>query len=368
MPIPFTPQDLSAWVPTLLGRTPARVLEPSAADALRGRTVLVTGGGGSIGSALCRQIAACGPARLVVFDIAENPVYDLQNELLRRHGSALPLSAEIGSVRDERRLDAVFSRYRPQIVFHAAAHKHVPLMENAPGEAVKNNVFGTYHTAAAARRHGAEKFVLISTDKAVRPSGVMGATKNLCEQMLQAMHGEGGTVFTAVRFGNVLGSCGSVLPLFCRQIADGGPVTITDARATRYFMTVEEAVQLVLEAAACAENGQICVLDMGDPVRILDLAERTIRLCGRTPHTDIRIVQTGLRPGEKLHEQPLIADAGLCRTGNDRIFIEQRPTVPEPLLLQWLDRLRLAVDTEDPAAVKAALHALVPTYRPTEAK
>ena len=186
--------------------------------------------------------------------------------------------------------------------------------------------------------------------------------------MLQALHDEGGTTFTAVRFGNVLGSCGSVLPLFCRQIADGGPVTITDARATRYFMTVEEAVQLVLEAAACAKNGEICVLDMGGPVRVLDLAERTIRLCGRTPHTDIRIVQTGLRPGEKLYEQPLTADAGLRRTANDRIFIERRPAVPEQQLMQWLEHLRAAVDTEDPAAVKAVLHALVPTYRTAEAE
>ena len=350
----------------LLGRQPVTLDNPRIAAFIRGKTVLVTGGGGSIGSELCRQIAEYRPARLVILDIAENTTYELQNDLLYKYGGALNMNVEIASVRDKKRLEQIFDTYRPQVVFHAAAHKHVPLMESSPAEAVKNNVFGTYNTALTAQEYGAEKFVLISTDKAVNPTNVMGATKYLCEQVLQGLRQEGGTEFAAVRFGNVLGSSGSVIPLFKKQIAHGGPVTVTDKRIVRYFMTISEAVQLVLEAGSFAHSGEVFVLDMGEPVHILELAEKMIRLSGYTPYVDIEIREVGLRPGEKLYEELLISDRNLHRTENAKIFVEERPLVNRSQLCWLLEQLRAAADTNDTPQVVARLHELVPTFRTPE--
>ncbi len=350
----------------LLGRQPVTLDNPRIAAFIRGKTVLVTGGGGSIGSELCRQIAEYQPARLVILDIAENTTYELQNDLLYKYGGSLNMNVEIASVRDKKRLEQIFDTYRPQVVFHAAAHKHVPLMEGSPAEAVKNNVFGTYNTALTAQEYGAEKFVLISTDKAVNPTNVMGATKYLCEQVLQGLRQEGGTEFAAVRFGNVLGSSGSVIPLFKKQIARGGPVTVTDKRIVRYFMTISEAVHLVLEAGSFAHSGEVFVLDMGEPVHILELAEKMIRLSGYTPYVDIEIREVGLRPGEKLYEELLISDRNLHRTENAKIFVEERPLVNRSQLCWLLEQLRAAADTNDTPQVVARLHELVPTFRTPE--
>ena len=315
---------------------------------------------------LGRQIAEYRPSRLVILDIAENTTYELQNDLLYKYGDTLNMSVEIASVRDKKRLEQIFDTYRPQVVFHAAAHKHVPLMEGSPAEAVKNNVFGTYNTALTAREYGAEKFVLISTDKAVNPTNVMGATKYLCEQVLQGLRCEGGTEFAAVRFGNVLGSSGSVIPLFKKQIAHGGPVTVTDKRIVRYFMTISEAVQLVLEAGSFAHSGEVFVLDMGEPVHILDLAEKMIRLSGYTPYTDIEIREVGLRPGEKLYEELLISDKNLHQTENAKIFVEERPRVDSDQLCRQLKRLHTAAESNDARQVVACLHELVPAFRTPE--
>ena len=306
----------------LLGREPVR-LDTSTVNAfIRGRTVLVTGGGGSIGSELCRQIAANSPKRLIILDIYENNAYDIQQELLRVYGTALDLCVEIASVRDKAKVYSITDRYRPDIIFHAAAHKHVPLMEHNPEEAVKNNIFGTYHVVRAAEKYGVKKFVMISTDKAVNPTNVMGASKRFCEMILQSRR-ESTTEYCSVRFGNVLGSNGSVVPLFEKQIAAGGPITVTDKRITRFFMTIPEAVQLVLEAGAMAEQNQIFVLDMGQPVKILSLAENMIRLHGLTPYKDIDIVEIGLRPGEKLYEELLMDSETLTKKG-DKIFVEEQ--------------------------------------------
>ena len=350
----------------LLGRQPVTLDNPRIASFIQGKTVLVTGGGGSIGSELCRQIAEYRPSRLVILDIAENTTYELQNDLLYKYGDTLNMSVEIASVRDKKRLEQIFDTYHPQVVFHAAAHKHVPLMEGSPAEAVKNNVFGTYNTALTAREYGAEKFVLISTDKAVNPTNVMGATKYLCEQVLQGLRREGGTEFAAVRFGNVLGSSGSVIPLFKKQIAHGGPVTVTDKRIVRYFMTISEAVQLVLEAGSFAHSGEVFVLDMGEPVHILDLAEKMIRLSGYTPYTDIEIREVGLRPGEKLYEELLISDKNLHQTENSKIFVEERPRVDSDQLCRQLKRLHTAAESNDARQVVACLHELVPAFRTPE--
>ena len=350
----------------LLGRQPVTLDNPRIASFIQGKTVLVTGGGGSIGSELCRQIAEYRPCRLVILDIAENTTYELQNDLLYKYGDTLNMSVEIASVRDKKRLEQIFDTYHPQVVFHAAAHKHVPLMEGSPAEAVKNNVFGTYNTALTAREYGAEKFVLISTDKAVNPTNVMGATKYLCEQVLQGLRREGGTEFAAVRFGNVLGSSGSVIPLFKKQIAHGGPVTVTDKRIVRYFMTISEAVQLVLEAGSFAHSGEVFVLDMGEPVHILDLAEKMIRLSGYTPYTDIEIREVGLRPGEKLYEELLISDKNLHQTENSKIFVEERPRVDSDQLCRQLKRLHTAAESNDARQVVACLHELVPAFRTPE--
>ena len=307
-------------VEDLLGRDEVQ-LSSTITQFVGGKRVMVTGGGGSIGSELCRQIASCRPEMLIIVDIYENSAYAIQQELRRKYGSEFQLEVLIASVRDSKKIDALFEAYRPQLVFHAAAHKHVPLMEDSPEEAVKNNVFGTYNTAVAADKYGAERFVLISTDKAVNPTNVMGATKRVCEMIVQAMAQKSGTRFAAVRFGNVLGSNGSVIPLFKDQIACGGPVTVTHPDIVRYFMTISEAVSLVLEAGAMATGGEIFVLDMGKPMRILDLAENLIKLSGFIPYKDIQIVFTGLRPGEKLFEELLMDEEGLQKTANRKIYI-----------------------------------------------
>ena len=306
----------------LLGREPIRINTEEVLDHVSGKVILVTGGGGSIGSELCRQIAAHHPKQLIILDIYENNAYDIQQELLRKYPE-LNLAVLIASVRNEERIDSIFETYRPNIVYHAAAHKHVPLMEDSPHEAIKNNVFGTYKVAQAADRYGTDKFVLISTDKAVNPTNIMGASKRLCEMLIQTMNCCSRTNYVAVRFGNVLGSNGSVIPLFKKQIAEGGPVTVTHPDIIRYFMTIPEAVSLVLQAGAYAKGGEIFVLDMGEPVKILDLATNLIKLSGYRVGEDIEIKFTGLRPGEKMYEELLMNEEGLKET--DRI---RRRTVP----------------------------------------
>ena len=350
----------------LLGRSPVQ-LDPTPVDAyLSGKVVLITGGGGSIGSELCRQVAKRHPKRLVIVDIYENNAYDIQQELRYQYGSSLDLRVEIASIRDRERVEQLFSAYRPDVVFHAAAHKHVPLMETSPQEAVRNNVFGTRNLVWAADRCGVKKFVQISTDKAVNPTNVMGATKRLCEMILQSMKGRSATTFAAVRFGNVLGSNGSVVPLFQKQIRAGGPVTITDKRIIRYFMTIPEAAQLVLQAGAMARQNELYVLDMGQPVKILDLAENMIRLSGYIPYRDIDVVETGLRPGEKLYEELLINSRDIEKTEHNLIFVERQPSITEEELEHKLALLDRALQDNDPAAVRLALHQVVPTFREPE--
>ena len=347
----------------LLSRESIKLNNPELHTFLSGKTVLVTGAGGSIGSELCHQIARHEPAHLILLDIAENGVYELQQDLLHSYGRKLALSVEIASVRDAEKIDKLFKKYQPQLIFHAAAHKHVPLMEGCPEEAVKNNVFGTMNVARAAKKYHAEKFVLISTDKAVNPTNIMGASKCLCEKILQALRHNSETQFSAVRFGNVLGSNGSVIPLFKKQIAYGGPVTVTDRRIIRYFMTIPEAVQLVLLSGSMARSGEIYVLDMGEPVKIYDLAENLIRLSGFTPHKDIPIVEIGLRPGEKLYEELLTRSEDLIRTNNNKIFIERQPEILPDTLFSGLDCLAAAVESNDLEEIKTVLRALVPTWR-----
>ena len=306
----------------LLGRAQVKVNMDEIFASIGGKTLLVTGGGGSIGSELCRQIAAAHPKKLIIFDMYENNAYEIQQELLRKYGKSLDLEVLIGSVRNTNRIRWIMQKYRPDVVFHAAAHKHVPLMEDSPNEAIKNNVMGTYKTAIAASRAGVKKFVLISTDKAVNPTNIMGASKRLCEMVVQMMNRQSeNTDFVAVRFGNVLGSNGSVIPLFKKQIAEGGPVTVTDKNIIRYFMTIPEAVSLVLQAAHYAKGGEIFILDMGEPVRIDEMARNLIRLSGFTPDVDIKVEYTGLRPGEKLFEELLMAEEGMQETPNKLIHI-----------------------------------------------
>lgn len=344
----------------LLGREPISLDINRIIDYVAGRTVLVTGGGGTIGSELCRQIAEHDPKRLVIFDIYENNAYDIQNELRRKYPE-LDLVTLIGSVRDSKRLESVFKTYRPDIVYHAAAHKHVPLMEDSPNEAIKNNVFGTLKTAQCADKYGAKKFVLISTDKAVNPTNIMGASKRMCEMIIQSYNKRSETEFVAVRFGNVLGSNGSVIPLFKKQIEAGGPVTVTDPDIIRYFMTIPEAVTLVLQAGASAKGGEIFVLDMGKPVKILTLAENLIRLSGFTPHKDIKIEFIGLRPGEKLYEEMLMAEEGLKETENKLIHIGQPIEFDENEFFAALDDLRKAM-YDDSVDMRAIVSDIVPTY------
>ena len=346
----------------LLGREPIRINSNEVFAYIEGKHILVTGGGGSIGSELCRQIAAHNPASLTIFEIYENNAYDIEMELRRKYPT-LPLHVLIGSVRDEVRVSQVFRAVHPDIVFHAAAHKHVPLMETSPAEAVKNNVFGTYNIARAADEFGVERFVMISTDKAVNPTNVMGATKRICEMIVQyfATRSEK-TDYVAVRFGNVLGSNGSVIPLFKKQIAAGGPVTVTHKDIIRYFMTIPEAVSLVLQAGAYATGGEIFVLDMGQPVKILTLAENLIRLSGYRPYEDIDIAFTGLRPGEKLFEELLMDEEGMRKTPNEMIYIGKPIYFDEDVLLQALDKMREAACADDPGLL-SMIKELVPTYR-----
>ncbi|MBE6995185.1 MAG: polysaccharide biosynthesis protein [Ruminococcaceae bacterium] len=364
---PIRSQLREIKIEDLLGRKPVQ-LDSEPVDAyVRGKTVMVTGGGGSIGSELCRQIAKHRPKKLVVVDIYENNAYDIQQELRYLYGEKLDLTVEIASVRDAGRLGQLFAAYRPQVVFHAAAHKHVPLMEQSPQEAVRNNVFGTLNLVRTADAYGVEKFIQISTDKAVNPTSVMGATKRLCEMILQSMKGRSNTTFAAVRFGNVLGSNGSVVPLFKRQIAAGGPITITDKRIIRYFMTIPEAAQLVLQAGAMAQQNELYVLDMGQPVKILDLAENLIRLSGYMPYRDIDIVETGLRPGEKLYEELLVASRDIEKTENEQIFIERQPAITPEELRDKLAVLEAALEKNDPKVIRSAIHQVVPYfYEPEE--
>ena len=350
-------------VEDLLGRTPVQLNKAVVSDFLEDKVVMVTGGGGSIGSELCRQIATCHPRRLIILDIYENNAYDIQQELKRTYGPKLDLYVEICSIRDKKRVYQIFEQYHPDVVFHAAAHKHVPLMEDCPDEAIKNNIFGTYHVVRAAEKYGVKKFVMISTDKAVNPTNLMGATKRFCEMILQSRRGSS-TEFCAVRFGNVLGSNGSVIPLFKRQIANGGPVTITDKRIIRYFMTIPEAAMLVLEAGAMAKQSQIFVLDMGQPVKILTLAENLIRLSGLEPYKDIEIKEIGLRPGEKLYEELLMQSEHLLTTANDKIFVEEQQVIPQRDIMCGLISLDNFVSAQRPKdELIALMRYLVPTFR-----
>lgn len=347
----------------LLGRDSVTVDLSNISASIRGKTVLVTGGGGSIGSELCRQIAKNQPKLLVIFDIYENNAYDIQQELLRSYPE-LNLKTLIGSVRDKERVDMIFSEYHPDLVFHAAAHKHVPLMENSPNEAVKNNVFGTLNVASAADCYQAEKFVLISTDKAVNPTNIMGATKRICEMIVQSISAHSETVFVAVRFGNVLGSNGSVIPLFKKQIAEGGPVTVTHKDVIRFFMTIPEAVSLVLQAGAFAKRGEIYVLDMGEPVKIDDLARNMIRLSGFEPDVDIEIKYTGLRPGEKLYEELLMKEEGLQKTANELIHIGRPLEINESEFYRQLEELHRACEENSPEIMNRVAE-IVTTYHRT---
>lgn len=349
-------------VEDLLGRDKVQVDLSEIGGYFAGKTVLVTGGGGSIGSELCRQIARQKPKKLIIFDIYENNAYDIQQELLHDHPE-LDLEVCIGSVRDEARVDMLFRQYHPEIVCHAAAHKHVPLMEYSPNEAIKNNVYGTYNVACAADRYHAETFVMISSDKAVNPTNIMGASKRICEMIIQVIGRHSKTKFTAVRFGNVLGSNGSVIPLFRKQIEHGGPVTVTHPDVIRYFMTISEAVSLVLQACVYAKGGEVFVLDMGEPVRIVDLARNMIRLSGLEPNVDIQISYIGLRPGEKLFEELLMQDEGLDKTPNELIFIGHFNDFDEDRLMDALRELKLACENND-ENIRQLVQSLVRTYHP----
>ena len=325
---------------------------------------MVTGGGGSIGSELVRQIAKYGPQHIIIVDIYENNAYSIQQELVMDYGDSLNLTVLIASVRDYYRMNKIFEKYRPDIVFHAAAHKHVPLMENSPMEAIKNNVIGTFNTASLAQFHKVKKFVMISTDKAVNPTNVMGASKRCCEMIIQYLSQQKNcsTEFVTTRFGNVLGSNGSVIPLFKKQIEQGKPVTVTHPDVIRYFMTIPEAVSLVLEAAAIANGGEIFVLDMGKPVHIVKLAENLIRMYGKEPYKDVEIKFTGLRPGEKLREELLMNEEGLRKTSNKLIFIGQQIELDGDEFIRKLRRLRNAANENLSDTVVAALHDIVPTF------
>lgn len=350
----------------LLFRQPLTIGSTDSADFYKDKTVLITGGGGSIGSELCRQTAKLGPRKIIIFDIYENNAYEIEQSMKTLYEGTLDLVVEIGSVRDKQRLEGVFQKHRPDIVFHAAAHKHVPLMEHSACEAVKNNVFGTLNTVDMAEKYGVTKFILISTDKAVNPTNIMGASKRLCEMIVQS-RSDSKTSFSAVRFGNVLGSNGSVIPLFREQIAHGGPVTITDKRIIRYFMTISEASQLVMQAGAMAKQGELFVLDMGKPVKIYDLAVNMIRLSGYEPDKDIEIKEIGLRPGEKLYEELLMKSDTLYKTKNDMIFIEKDAPHTRKDVEDKMTALKAALENEqsqvDSTIIKTTMLEVVPTYK-----
>lgn len=345
----------------LLGRDPIEVNVDEIIGYVQNKTVLITGGGGSIGSELCRQVARHSPRCLIILDIYENNAYEIQQELKRDY-PGLDLVVLIGSVRNTRRVDEIFRKYRPDIVYHAAAHKHVPLMEDSPNEAIKNNVFGTLKVATAADRYGTGKFVMISTDKAVNPTNIMGASKRICEMVIQNMNRKSRTEYVAVRFGNVLGSNGSVVPLFKKQIEMGGPVTVTHPDIIRYFMTIPEAVSLVLQAGAYARGGEIFVLDMGEPMKILDLARNMIKLSGYRVDDDIKIEFTGLRPGEKMYEELLMREEGLKETANRMIYIGKPIEYDDELFEQQLERLQEASVTES-QDIRALVREMVPSYQ-----
>ncbi|MFQ9309625.1 MAG: polysaccharide biosynthesis protein [Paraclostridium sordellii] len=352
----------------LLGRETIKVNISEMSEYIHNKVILVTGGGGSIGSELCRQIATFNPKQLIILDNYENNAYSIQQELMRKYGNKLNLKTIIASIREEKRLDKIFNEYNPDVVFHAAAHKHVPLMENSPSEAIKNNIFGTKNVAIMADKYKVKKFVLISTDKAVNPTNIMGATKRAAEMIIQTMNEESETEFVAVRFGNVLGSNGSVIPLFKKQIEEGGPVTITHPDIIRYFMTIPEAVQLVIQAGAMAKGGEIFVLDMGDPVKIVDLANNLITLSGFEPNVDIEVKFTGLRPGEKLYEELLMSEEGLTNTDHKKIFIGKPMEFDMKKNTKLLSELKEIVMNEKIELIDSKMRELVSTYiKPEEA-
>ncbi len=355
-----TAQLRNVEVEDLLGRDPIKVDIESIMGYVTDKVVLVTGGGGSIGSELCRQLAAHQPKQLIIVDIYENNLYDIQLELQKKYPD-LNLVALVASVRNTKRINKIMETYRPNIVYHAAAHKHVPLMEDSPNEAIKNNVFGTLKTVIAADRHGVDKFVLISSDKAVNPTNIMGASKRMCEMIVQTFNGRSNTEFVAVRFGNVLGSNGSVIPLFKKQIEAGGPVTVTHPDIIRYFMTIPEAVSLVLQAGAYAKGGEIFILEMGEPVKILDLANNLIRLSGFIPNEEIAVTFTGLRPGEKLYEELLMKEEGMQDTANSLIHIGKPIALDEEKFLQQLDQLNKLV-REEADDIRPFVQQIVDTY------
>ena len=349
----------------LLGRETIKLDNKNIKELIHNKVVLVTGGGGSIGSELCRQIIRFEPERLVIVDIYENNLYDIEQELKYNYPNA-KIDAIVASVRDKDRLNEIFNEFKPYLVFHAAAHKHVPLMETSPLEAIKNNVFGTYNVVNCADEYNVKRFVLISSDKAVNPTNIMGATKRLCEMIIQAKNKVSNTEYVAVRFGNVLGSNGSVVPLFKKQIAHGGPVTVTHKDITRFFMTIPEAVSLVLQAMSGAKGGEIFVLDMGEPVKIYDMAKKLIKLSGLEPDVDIQIKVTGLRPGEKLYEEILMQEEGLTETKHDKIHIAKPCNVDIKMIINKLDKLQKLVDTnnnENLKEIKETVHEVVPTYK-----
>lgn len=346
----------------VLGREEIKVDMEEISSYITGKTVMITGAGGSIGSELCRQIVDFKPKRLVLLDIYENTVYDVQMELNRNYPE-LNLKVYIGSIRDKARLEEIFVIESPQVIFHAAAHKHVPLMEDSPKEAIKNNVFGTLNLAQLSDRYGLERFVMISTDKAVNPTNIMGASKRLCEMIIQSINVHSKTEFVAVRFGNVLGSNGSVIPLFKEQIKEGGPVTVTHPDIIRYFMTISEAVQLVIQAGSMAKGGEVFILDMGEPVRIIDLARDVIRLSGFEPDVDMPIKITGLRPGEKLIEELLLEEEGLTNTSHNKIFVGKPTFTDYRLLLKSLDELQCLIKDDDIEKFISQVKMIVPTYK-----
>ena len=349
----------------LLGREPIKLDNKNIGKLIENKVVLVTGGGGSIGSELCRQIIKYNPAKLVIVDIYENNLYDIEQEL-RFNYPNIEIDAIVASVREKERLNEIFEEYKPYLVFHAAAHKHVPLMETSPLEAIKNNVFGTYNVVNCCDEYGVKRFILISTDKAVNPTNIMGATKRLCEMIVQAKNKVSQTEYAAVRFGNVLGSNGSVVPLFKKQIAKGGPVTVTHKDITRFFMTIPEAVSLVLQAMSGAKGGEIFVLDMGEPVKIYDMAENLIKLSGLEPNVDIQIKVTGLRPGEKLYEEILMEEEGLTETKHDKIYIAKPMNIDMGMIVKKLAKLHQLLNSsnnEEKDKIKAVIQDVVPTFK-----